>query len=352
MLGNNLARELVGRGHEVRVLVRSGEKAVRLLGDLEVEFIQGDMTDVEDFAPALDNVDVVFHTAAYFRETLSPGAHWPMLERINVANTIRLFEEAASRDVGKVIHTSSNTTIRKREDGRISDESDTAAPGETLDLYAKSKILGDEAIAEFVKIQDTPVVTIKPSLMFGPNDAAPTGGGQFVLDFLNRRLPVVLDSGIDVTDARDVARVMLAAANHSEGDKSYIAAAHYVSQYEMMSALEEVTGVPAPTRSVPTALALAVAWANGRIGALTNPTSSLSVNGIRAITEKKRTSSAKAERELGATFRPLEETMRDTAAWYLDQQPEKVKGAALIRSRMSELTGSAKSRLTLRTSLR
>ena len=334
MLGNNLVRELVEQGHEVRVLVRSEEKAERLLGDLGVEFVRGDMTDVHGFSWALEGMDVLFHTAAYFRETLAPGAHWPMLEEINVTNTIRLFEEAADRGVGKIVHTSSNTTIGKRGDGRISEERDLADPEEALDLYAKSKILGDRAIAEFAKHHATPVVTVKPSLMFGPHDAAPTGGGQFVLDFLNRHLPVVLDSGVDVADARDVAQVMLAAADRGAGGESYIAAAHHVSQAEIMAALEEATSVPAPTRRAPTALALAGAWANGRISALTGRTSSLSVNGIRAITAKKRTSAAKAKQELGATFRPLRETMRDTAAWYLGQQPEKVKDAAQIRSRM------------------
>ena len=340
MLGNNLVRELVGQEHEVRMLVRSEEKAERLLGDLGVEFVRGDMTDVQGFSRELEGTDVLFHTAAYFRESLSPGDHWPMLERINVANTIRLFVEAESRGVGKIVHTSSNTTIRKREDGWISDETDSASAEEALDLYAKSKILGDRAVAEFTETHATPVVTVKPSLMFGPHDAAPTGGGQFVLDFLNRRLPVVLDSGVDVTDARDVAQVMLAAAERGATGESYIAAAHHASQAEIMATLEEVTGIPAPTRQVPTALALAGAWANGRVSALTGRFSSLSVNGIRAITAKKRTSAAKAEQELGATFRPLQETMRDTAAWYLKEQPERVKNAARIRAQMSVPAGA------------
>lgn len=334
MLGNNLVRELVGRGHEVRVLVRSEEKAGRLLEGLGVKFVRGDMKNFWGFAPALEGVDVLFHTAAYFRETFAPGDHWPELEQINVVNTAGLFQEAERRGVKKIVHTSSNASIRKREDGRVSDEGDLASAQETRDLYGKSKVLGDGAIARFTEAHDTPVVTVKPSWMFGPWDAAPTSGGQFVLDFLNRSLPVVLDSGIDVVDARDVAEVMLAAAERGEGGESYIATAHHASQAELMAILELTTGVPAPTRRVPTALVLAAAWANERVAALTDRKSSLSINGIRALVDKKRTSSAKAERELGAAFRPLEETMGDAAAWYLEHQPEKVKDAALTRSRM------------------
>ena len=334
MLGNNLVRELVGQGHEVRVLVRSEEKAERLLEGLGVEFVRGDMTNVWDFAPALDGVDVLFHTAAYFRETFAPGDHWPKLEQINVANTVGLFHEAERSGVEKIVHTSSNTTIRKREDGRVSDEGDLATPEEALGLYAKSKVIGDAAIARFVEKHAVSVVTVKPSWMIGPWDAAPTSGGQFVLDFLNRNLPVVLDSGVDVADARDVSRVLLTVAEHGEGGESYIATARYVSQAELMVMLESATGVPAPTRRVPTSLALAAAWANERIAAATGRQSSLSVNGVRALTDKKRTSAAKAEQELGSTFRPLEETMRDTVAWYLEHQPEKVKDADRVRAFM------------------
>ena len=334
MLGNNLVRELVGQGHEVRVLVRSEDKAERLLGGLGVEFVRGDMTNVWGFAPALGGVDVLFHTAAYFRETFAPGDHWPKLEQINVTNTTGLFHEAERSGVEKIVHTSSVASIRKREDGRVSDEGDLASAQETPDLYGKSKVLGDAAIARFTEAHDTPVITVKPAWMIGPWDAAPKGGGQFVLDFLNRSLPVVLDSGIEVVDARDVARVLVAAAEHGEGGESYIATAHQASQAELMAALESVTDVPATTRRVPVTLALAAAWANERVAALTGRESSLSVNGVRSLTRKMRASAAKAERELGATFRPLEETMRDAAAWYLEHQPEKVKDADRVRAFM------------------
>ena len=334
MLGNNLVRELVGQGHEVRVLVRSEEKAERLLEGLGVEFVRGDMTNVWGFAPALDGVDVLFHTAAYFRETFAPGDHWPKLEQINITNTTGLFHEAERSGVEKIVHTSSVASIRKREDGRVSDERDLASAQETPDLYGKSKVLGDAAIARFTEAHDTPVITVKPAWMIGPWDAAPTSGGQFVLDFLNRSLPVVLDSGIDVADARDVSRVLLAAAEQGEGGESYIATARHASQAELMVMLESATGVPAPTRRVPTPLALAAAWANERFAAAIGRPSSLSVNGVRSLTDKRRTSAAKAERELGATFRPLEETMRDTASWYLKNQPEKVKDADGVRAFM------------------
>src|SRR5690349_9143977 len=90
LLGVNLVRLLRERGHEVRALVRSPEKARRLLGDTGAQVVAGDLEDVDAFAPALGGCDVVFHTAAYFREYFGPGDHWPALERLNVHATLQL----------------------------------------------------------------------------------------------------------------------------------------------------------------------------------------------------------------------------------------------------------------------
>src|SRR3981081_3861935 len=84
LLGSNLVRALRGEGHSVRALVRSREKAQRQLGDAGAELVVGDLQNVPGFAAALRGVDVVFHTAAYFREYYGAGDHWPKLQAINV----------------------------------------------------------------------------------------------------------------------------------------------------------------------------------------------------------------------------------------------------------------------------
>jgi dihydroflavonol-4-reductase len=328
LLGNNLVRLLIKEGYHVKALARSREKAQQALSDTNAEIVVGDMNDVDAFADALAGSDVLFHTAAYFRETFTPGDHWPTLERINITNTIRLFEIAERQGVAKIVHTSSISSIGQRADGRPSDETVLASEHEARDLYARSKTLGDRAIAAFLQQHTIPVMSILPAWMFGPHDAAPTGGGQFVLDYLNRRLPGVMDSGIDVVDARDVALAAIAAATRGRHGERYIVTARHASQADLCAVLEQVSGIPAPTRQIPIALAFAAAWATERIATLTGRESSLSVNGVRAITRKKRTSAAKAIEELGVTFRPLVETMRDTVRWYAMYQPEHITTAA------------------------
>lgn len=316
LLGNNLVRLLVREGYEVKALARSANKAEKLLGDTGARIVIGDMHDVDAFAQELAGCDVLFHAAAYFREAFSArGDHWPALEKVNITGTLRLFELARRHGVGKIIHTSSSATIARRPNGHPSDENDLLPPELALTPYARSKVLCDQAIADFVRAHRFPVVTVLPAWMFGPGDAAPTSSGKFVLDFMNRRIPGTFDSGFDIVDARDVARAMLAAVTKGRAGERYIVSAAHVSLADLCRALERVTGIPAPKRTIPKSVMYAVAWGSQKMASLTKGETNLTVDSVRVLTHKLRTDSGKARKELSLAFRPIEETLRDTAEW-------------------------------------
>src|SRR5262245_49184142 len=115
LLGNNLVRLLVGKGVKVRALARSLEKARKQFGSLPVEIVQGDLSNVSGFAPALAGVDVVFHTAAFFRDNYKGGTHWDELHRINVVGTANLLNAAYAAGVRRFVHTSSIAVLHGPE---------------------------------------------------------------------------------------------------------------------------------------------------------------------------------------------------------------------------------------------
>ena len=123
MLGSNLVQSLLQRGHEVRGLVRSKEKAARVFPNATIDFVTGDMNSVAGFAANLAGCDVLFHTAAYFREYYQPGDHKAMLEKINVQGTVDLLIAAEKQGVKKAIHISSAGVIGRKPDGSAGDES-------------------------------------------------------------------------------------------------------------------------------------------------------------------------------------------------------------------------------------
>src|SRR5260370_30362102 len=111
LLGNNLVRLLVSRGVHVKALVRSREKAEKQLAGLPVEIVLGEMTNVSGFANELRGVDLVFHTAAYFRDNYKGGKHWKQLFAANVLGTAHLFFEAYKAGVRRIAHPSSMAVL-------------------------------------------------------------------------------------------------------------------------------------------------------------------------------------------------------------------------------------------------
>jgi dihydroflavonol-4-reductase len=316
LLGNNLVRALVAEGHAVRALVRSETRARRLLGDTGAELVHGDMENVAAFADMLGGVDVVFHTAAYFREYYAAGDHWPRLEAVNVRGTLALAEAAHARGVRRLVDTSSSGTIGLGPGGSAGDEDTPPASIASDNLYFKSKLLAAERLREFAASTGFDVVQVLPGWMFGPWDAAPSGSGRLVLDFLAGGLPAIPPGGMNAVDARDVAAGMVRAARQGRSGEKYILAGDFVTLGDVTELLARVTGLPAARRRIPYPIALTYAALAQTWARLTGGKSLLTVAAVRMMQARLRVSSAKAERELGWHPRPFSDTLRDEVAWY------------------------------------
>lgn len=315
LLGSTLVRQLTEADHDVKALVRSPEKAERLLERLDVEIVVGDMRDVAGFAPELEGCEVLFHTAAYFREYYEPGDHWERLKKVNVEGTMALLDAADRHGVARAIHVSSSGVVGPGPDGKPGDEGTILAPRETENRYFRSKVLAEEAIDDFFATRDLPVVRVLLGWLFGPGDAAPTASGRLVLDYLHGDLRGVFEGGGQVTDVRDVARAILTAVDRGESDERYVVAGEYTTLPEIAATLEELTGVPA-LRTLPYPVVATVARVSALYGRLTGRDVLLTPEGIATLRDDGRVSSEKAKRELGATFRPLEATLRDEVEWF------------------------------------
>ncbi len=315
LLGSNLVRALLSQNYSVRALVRSKAKAERQFAGLQVELVEGDMEHVAGFAPQLEGCDLLFHTAAYFREYYGPGDHWKTLEAINIKGTLQLLGEAEKYGVKRAIYVSSAGTIHANP-GKLSDETTIAKPEALSNLYFRSKAIADIKVAEFLQTSKLEVVTILPGWMFGPGDAAPTNAGDLILKFVARQLPVLVDGGATLADARDVAAAMIAAVSKGRSGEKYIVAGEPMNLLDWAKWMEQISGVPAPRLRPPARVLEAVAWLDEAIAKLLGRTPNLTLEGIRTMHEKQVISSAKAQRELGATFRPPQQTMRDTYNWF------------------------------------
>ena len=316
LLGSNLVNALLASNYEVRGLVRSVDKARRVFPNDEIELVPGDMSDVNAFAPSLKGCDVLFHTAAYFREYYQPGDHQAILEKINVQGTVDLLLAAEKNALRKAIHISSSGVIGLKSDGSPGDESTLPDEHSTANLYFSSKVSAELAIGRFLKERTLPVAIILPGWMWGPGDWAPTGSGQLVLDFQAGKIPGILDGGACVVDARDVAQSCVAAVDRGHSGERYIVGGHFMDFGEILATLEKVTGIPAPRRRIPYPVLIAAAAFSQTWSRFTGKSSLITVEAVKTMHARRFVASDKSIRELNASFRPFEDTVRDEVAWF------------------------------------
>ncbi len=322
LLGNNLVRELIWRGCAVKALVRSLEKGRQQFAGLAgVELVVGDMADVPAFANALRGCDVVFHTAAFFRDNYKGGSHWKELKRINVDGTELLIEQAYAAGVRRFVQTSS-IGVLNGEPGAPIDETCLRELSDADDYY-RSKILADHAVLRFLtRHPDMHASLVLPGWMWGPADIGPTSSGQFVNDVVLGKLPGLVPGSFSVVDARDVAQAHIAAAMRGQRGERYLAAGRHMTMRELVPLLGKIANVKTPTRQLPLPLLYALAAAQEIYARISGRPVLLSLATVRLmVKEAGRThfNPAKSERELALKFRPFEQTVADTVGWYRGQ---------------------------------
>ncbi len=331
MLGSNIVRQLLTAGHQVTALVRSEEKARRQFAGLDVRVVAGDIDDVDLFAAHMNGCDTIFHTAAYFREYFGLGDHQAMLQRLNVDATLALIAAAEQQRVQTFVHISSSGVIGMHPGQTIGDE--TSAPDAPVfaNLYFTSKLLCEQAIARVLPSTKLRIVQILPGWMMGPGDDAPTASGRLVVDMLNQQLPATIPGGGALVDTRDVAATTIVAATRGLHGARYIVGGDtFYSLRQIATLVEHASGVPAPRMHLPWPAALAMATVVEQVGRIRGEQPLMTVSGIRTLREVRRTSSAKAIHELGATFRPVDETIRDTVAWYRTNRRDMLTPRAMV----------------------
>jgi dihydroflavonol-4-reductase len=280
--------------------------------------VEGNMSDVARFAGSLEGVDIVFHTAAHFRDSYKGGKHWDELYRTNVRGTADLISAAYRAGIRRFVHTSSIAVLDGPPGTQI-DETMLRQESHADDYY-RSKILSDKEVLGFLDTHpDMWTAMVLPGWMHGPGDIGPTSAGQTTLDFLKGKLPGVIPASFSLVDARDVTQALILAAEKGRRGDRYLAAGRNKTMADLFAALESVSGVKAPTRRIPIFMLYLLAVLQESWARLTKRPVLLSWAGVRLLTrERGRTqfNHEKSERELGLRFRPVEETLRDEIAWY------------------------------------
>lgn len=311
-LGSAIVRELLRDGREVRVLVRKGTDTANITG-LDLETVHGDLRDKSSLQAALKDCDRLYHTAAYYSLW---DKNRQLIYDINVRGTRNILECAFELGLKKVVYTSTVGCIGLSQDGSPANEDTPLDPSTLCNDYKLSKFQAEAVALEFHR-KGLPLVIVNPSTPVGPRDIKPTPTGKIILDFLNRKMPAYVDTGLNLIDVRDCARGhILAEANGVPGER-YILGNRDMSLREILLALEKLTGLKAPTVKMPYWVAYSAGWVCTAISNhITGTPPAVPLAGVKMAKYHMYFDPSKAVRELGLPQNPVENALEQAVQWF------------------------------------
>ncbi|HEX4308668.1 MAG TPA: hopanoid-associated sugar epimerase [Acidobacteriaceae bacterium] len=321
-VGGHVARELASRGAELRLLTRRTSNLANLESLIpgastisDAETVIGDLLQPDSLRNAIRGCDAVMHVAADYRLWVRDP---DTMYRANVEGTRALLRLAREENVSRFVYTSSVATMGFKCDGTIVDENTPVTIDEMVGHYKRSKFLAEQVAIEAAHAGQS-VILLNPTTPIGAADLKPTPTGRIIVDFLNRKFPAYVDTGLNLVDVAEVARTHADALNPATGHpgERYILGGENLTLKQILDKMSAITSLPSPTMKVPHSVAMVFAFFDENItGKLRGKEPRATIEAVRMGKKKMFASSARAERELGFRVMPVYEALRSAIDWF------------------------------------
>jgi dihydroflavonol-4-reductase len=311
-LGSHVARVLAEQGADLRFLVRPTSN-LRNLEGLKAETAVGDLRDPASFKKAMSGCDTVFHVAADYRLWLRDPAE---MYRSNVGGTRAILEAARENRVPRLVYTSSVATMGFTSNGHPADEDSPVSLADMIGHYKRSKFMAEQIAMEAGRT-GLHVVTVNPTTPVGEQDTKPTPTGRIILDFMKRKFPAYVETGLNLVDVRQCALGHISALEKGKSGERYILGGENLTLKNILDKLGKITGLPSPKIKLPYVFAFAAGVVDEAItGRMLRREPRATVDTVRMGKKKMFASSDKAERELGWKIVPVEDALRRAVEWF------------------------------------
>jgi dihydroflavonol-4-reductase len=311
-LGSHVVRALAEKGADLRLLVRQSSNT-KNIADLKADLVTGDLRDPASLEKGIAGCDAIFHVAADYRLWVRDPNE---MYRSNVEGTRAILETARKNGVRRVVYTSSVATMGFTFNGQPADENSPVSLDNMIGPYKRSKFMAEQVAIEAARAgQD--VVIVNPTTPVGERDIKPTPSGRIIVDFLKKKFPAYVDTGLNLVDATECARGHVAALEKGRRGERYILGGENLTLKQILDKLAVITGLPSPTIRVPYVLALATGVVDEVVtGRIRGREPRATIDAVRMGRKKMFVSSAKAERELGWKNVPVDDALRRAVVWF------------------------------------
>jgi dihydroflavonol-4-reductase len=312
-IGGHVARQYAADGATLRLLTRQTSRLDSLSG-IDAEMVKGDLREPEKLRSALTGCDSLVHVAADYRLWVRDPEQ---MYAANVDGTRELLKLAREVGVQRVVYTSSVATMGFKADGTIVNEETPVALADMIGHYKRSKFLGELEAIQAAKAGQH-VMILNPTTPIGAGDAKPTPTGRIIVDFLNKKFPAYVDTGLNLVDVDEVARMHVIALDRGTPGERYILGGENLTLKQILDRMSAITGLPSPAMKVPHAVAMAFAFFDETLtGKLRGKEPRATVEAVRMGKKMMFASSNKAEQELGFKILPVYPALRAAIDWFI-----------------------------------
>ncbi|MEZ0338937.1 NAD-dependent epimerase/dehydratase family protein [Mycobacterium sp. pV006] len=318
-LGSHVTRQLVGRGDDVRVLIRP-TSSTRAIDGLPLDVRRGDVFDTATTQAAMDGCDVVYYCVVDARPWLLDTRP---LWRTNVEGLRIVLDVAARADLSRFVFTSTIGTIGRVETG-LADETTEHNWADLGGDYIASRVAAERLLFEYCATTGLPGVAMCVANTYGPGDWLPTPHGGMLAAAVRGRLPFYIDGyQAEVVGVEDAAAAMLLAGDRGRPGERYIVSERFMSTREIFETGCEAVGVAPPRRGVPIKAMAAASHVVDAVSRLRGTETKFTPLNIRLMNIMSPMDHSKAVRELGWQPRPTPDAIAAAAQFFCDRRRRK-----------------------------
>jgi len=309
-LGSHVTRQLVAAGADVRVMLRR-TSSTKGIDDLDAERCYGDVFDDDALRAAMTGCDVVYYCVVDARMWLCDPEP---LFRTNVEGLRHVLDAALDANLKRFVFTSTIGALAI-SDSRLVTEDDPHN-WDQGGAYIEARVAAEEMVLSYAHDKGLPAVAMCVATTYGPRDLAPTPHGSMLAQVAAGRFPFYLDYSAEVVGIEDAARAMLLAAEHGRNGERYIISDRFMSVRELHEIAATAVGRRPPRIGIPMPVLRAGARVNDLLARLLRRDLPFARAGMEMVELMSPLDHGKAERELGWTPEPVEDSIRKAAVWF------------------------------------
>ncbi|MEE9378433.1 MAG: NAD-dependent epimerase/dehydratase family protein [Candidatus Lokiarchaeia archaeon] len=312
-IGIPLVKMLQSLGHNLKLLIRESSDTTPFDGLNNIDYIIGDVRDNEILYKAAENIDLIYHLAAYTKMWAKDKS---VFEDTNVKGTENIAQIALEKNI-RLIYISSFIALGGTPIDPV-DETYESEDGLYHD-YAKTKFQAKKLIKDFIN-KDLNATIFYPGIVYGPGDF--NIFGQTILDITARKFLGCPGKGDNIGSfvyVNDIVDGVVSVIDRNDlKGEDFILGGINIKFKDWIDLIAEIAGNKKKPRHFPMSLANTYALLCEAKTKLTKKMPHTNRSTVKMINHNWSYSSEKAIEKLGYKITPLREGLEETIKWYKD----------------------------------